>query len=339
MLLVLFCIAFVLYRSRSIIHEATEPSKAAQAVLVTTYLVQSAPFSETIQTNAQIQSDNAVALHPKIAGYITEIYVHEGQQVTTGQPLITLDHATDQDDLAQKKAAVNLAKTNYDRALTIQQSGAISKEAIEKLQATYLSNAAAYQQSYDILKDKLITSPIHGTVGTLNLTVGDYVTSSNTLTTITDLDHLKAYYSLGAHFYNFTHLNDLVTLTSMVNKHHSMTATISYISPTLNANTQTFSIHTLFENKNQTFSPGETATVTQTIAKNPNGITIPLEAVMTSLEDNHVYIIKNGHAVSQPVILGLAHDSTVQVLQGLKSGDRIILSTLQVHDGSAVDFQ
>jgi|GEM_PF-2803548 len=335
-LLILFCIAYVSYRSRYVIHEVVQTTAP---VNVSTYVVTKAPFAETTQTNAQIQAVNKVALHPKVAGYVTHIYVHEGQQIKKGQLLIALDHATDQDDLTQKKASADLAKANYKRAASIKDTGAVSKQNLEKLHAIFLSDQAAYQQSYDTLKDKLIESPLNGVVGSLNLTAGDYVTPDNTLTMITDLDHLKATYSLGAHFYDVTHLNEAVILRSMVNPKLNISAAISYISPTVHANTQTFNIHALFENKKHTFSPGESATVTQTISINPNGITIPLEAVMTSLEGNDVYVIKNHRAIKQAVTLGLAQKNRVQILKGLSVGDRIILSTIQVHDGSQVSWR
>jgi membrane fusion protein (multidrug efflux system) len=335
-ILVVFCIIYLAYRSHFAI---TRAAASIDPVHVSSYLVKKATFSETTQTNAQIKAVNTVALHPKVSGYVTHIYTHEGQLVKKGQLLIALDHATDQDDLAQKKANADLANANYNRALSIKNTGAISKQQLEKLHATYLSNKAAYQQSYDTLKDKLIISPLNGVIGSLNLTAGDYVTPAKTLTSITDLDHLKASYSLGAHFYHDTHLKEPITVASMVNPNLSVTATISYVSATVHANTQTFNVHAQFQNTNQVFSPGETATITQTIAINPNGITVPLEAVMTSLEGNNVYVIKNHHAVKQPVTLGLAKRNKVQILKGLQAGDRIILSTIQVHDGSKVSWQ
>lgn len=334
-LLILFCMAYILYRSRSIIPEA---KAAFSPIPVTSYLVTKAPFAETTQTNAQITAVNKVALHPKVEGYVTHIFVHEGQQVKQGQLLIALDHATDQDDLAQKQATAHLAATNYQRAQSIIKTGAISEQMLAKLKATYLADQAAYQQSMDSLKDKIITSPLNGVIGALSLTAGDYVTPTNTLTTIIDLDHLKASYSLGAHFYSVTHLNESITLAHMNNSHHTISAKISYISPTVHANTQTFNVHALFNNEHHFFAPGETAIVTQTIALNPNGITIPLQAVMTSLAGNNVYVIKNGKAVKQPVTLGLTKHNSIQILKGLEPGDRVILSTIQVHDGSKVSW-
>jgi membrane fusion protein (multidrug efflux system) len=179
---------------------------------------------------------------------------------------------------------------------------------------------------------------LNGAIGSLNLTAGDYVTPDKTLTTITDLDHLKASYSLGSNFYDATHLKQAVTLSSMSNSSQSVTATISYISPTVYADTQTFNVHALFDNDHHTFAPGETAMVTQTTAINPNGITIPLQAVMTSLDGNSVYVVKHGQAMKQPITLGLAQKDKVQILKGLQPGDRIILYTIQVHDGSKVSW-
>jgi RND family efflux transporter MFP subunit len=332
-------IAVIFYKYHGVVPYSHDAENAATTVAVTTAVVKTEPLIQTLQTNAHITAIHAITIQPKVAGYITKILVTEGQMIHQGQVLFMLDHASETDHLAQDHAAMILAKANYSRSLAIQSTGAVSKEQLQTLHATYLAAKAAYAQSEDALGDKIIKAPFSGSIGAIHLSLGDYVTEASKLTTLTDLLHLRARYALAAKYNPIVHLGQQITLSPTTNARMKQTAKISYKSPTIATNTQTFGVHADFINNRQALSPGEAAIVTQPLSNNPHAIVIPAEALTTALTGNTVYVIEHDHAVQRSVTIGVSTHSGVQILSGLKPGERIILSTGLVRNGARVSWQ
>ena len=337
--LIIIGIAVIFYKYHDVVPYSKKPDQVTPSVAVTTAIVKTAPLVQTLQTNANITAIHAITIHPKVAGYITKIMVREGQMVHQGQVLFMLDHASETDHLAQDHAAMILAEANYKRSQAVQATGAISKEQLQTLRATYLTAKATFAQSEDALGDKIIKAPFSGSVGAILLSLGDYVNNTAKLTTLTDLMHLRARYALAAKYDATVQKGQLISLSPTTNPKLKQAATISYKSPIIATNTQTFSVHADFMNTQQILTPGEAAIVTQPLSNNPHAIVIPAEALTTSLTGNTVYVVEHGHAVQRTVTIGVSTHSGVQILSGLKPGERIILSTGLVRNGERVNWQ
>ena len=91
--------------------------------------VVTAPMPQTITAVGSLRSDESITLRPESAGRISEITFQEGQRVVKGAPLVKLDAAIPQAEVAQAKANLTLAKSKFDRAVDLAQRSFISGQA------------------------------------------------------------------------------------------------------------------------------------------------------------------------------------------------------------------
>jgi membrane fusion protein (multidrug efflux system) len=162
----------------------------------------------------------------KISGYITQVYVDEGQLVNKGQLLFKLetDVLTQNADAARAgieaaqanvtaaQAAVNAAQVDVDKLVPLVEKNIISKVQLETAQAALagakgqLEQAKAARQqaqaNYSGIQANInfgeVRSPISGVVGAINFREGSLVGPSDPtpITSVSEIDEVYAYFSM-----------------------------------------------------------------------------------------------------------------------------------------------
>lgn len=153
-----------------------------------------------------------VEIRPKVAGFITSIKVKEGQAVSAGQVLFTIDSQSYQAQVNQAKAAVNAAKSQLNTAkLACENAEKLhaanvigdfelqsSKNQYESAQAGLGQAQAALAAAVEALSYCTVKAPTAGTVGSLPYKVGALVSASivQPLTTISNGSQVDVYFSM-----------------------------------------------------------------------------------------------------------------------------------------------
>ena len=161
---------------------------------------------------ATIKGVQDVEIRPKVAGFITRIYVREGQFVRAGQVLFVIDNATYQATVRQCQAAVNTAKAQlntakltYDNNQRLFEQNVIgeyelstAKNSYETAQASVAQAEAALASARETLSFCYVKSPASGIIGNLPYKVGAMVNSSSTpaLTTVSNNSSMEVYFSM-----------------------------------------------------------------------------------------------------------------------------------------------
>ena len=145
----------------------------------------------------QIQSQDAIEIYPRATGYIQTIYVHEGDNVKKGSPILKI---SDSDYLQ----AVNSTKAVYDNALLevqklrpLVEKDIISPFQLQTAQSNVEAAKAAYENAKINLSYTLITSPVSGVIGRISLREGSLLTAGITtlITTVASSGDVFAYFS------------------------------------------------------------------------------------------------------------------------------------------------
>lgn len=170
--------------------------------------------STTMQTSypAALKGIQDVEIRPKVAGFITKVYVKEGQTVGAGQLLFVIDNATYQAAVRQAQAAVNTAtsqcntlKLAYENSQKLHESKVIgdfelqsSKNSYESARAQLAQAQAALASARETLSFCYVKSPTAGVVGNLPYKEGAMVSASSmpALTTVSNISTIEAYFSM-----------------------------------------------------------------------------------------------------------------------------------------------
>ena len=168
--------------------------------------------SAAMQTTypATIKGVQDVQISPKVGGFITRIFVKEGQTVSAGQVLFEIDNATYQATVRQSQAAVNTAqasvntaKLTFENTQQLHQNKVVGDYELQTAQNSYESAKAALAQAQaslanakEMLSFCYVKSPAAGVVGTLPLKVGALVSAASVLTTVSNNSSMEVYFSM-----------------------------------------------------------------------------------------------------------------------------------------------
>src|SRR5882724_4815834 len=127
-------------------------ASAPQAMPVQVKTAQPAKVNDTTEYVATLKSRDTAVIMPQVEGIITQIFVHSGQHVGAGTPLIQIDPAKQQatlknqeDARAAQLAQVKWAQQNYDRVSGLANAGVVSRQDLDQARATRDAAQAQYQ--------------------------------------------------------------------------------------------------------------------------------------------------------------------------------------------------
>ncbi len=159
---------------------------------------------------ATIKGIQDVTVSPKVQGFITSVLVHEGQHVSAGQVLFTIDSETYRAAVRAAQAAVNTAKAAlntskltyennkklFDQKIIGQYELSTSQNGYATAQAQLAQAEASLASAKEQLAWCSVTSPASGVVGSLPYKKGALVSANTQLTTVSDVSTVEVFFSL-----------------------------------------------------------------------------------------------------------------------------------------------
>jgi len=300
-----------------------------------------------------LKSRNAPALQPQVEGEVTQIFVHSGEKVEPGTPILQIDPRKQQATVNNQEAAYRskLAAMEYDRVdldrkKKLYAAGVVSKVDLDVSQTAYEaakadseSLAASIREQKEQLRYYTVNAPTGGIVGDIPVHVGDRVSTSTVLTTLDRGGELEAYVYVPADKARAVRLNmplDLVDDSG--NK--LLRTTIFFISPQVDTASQTLLLKARLPNAGFKFRNDQTvhARLVWSERKLP---TVPVTAVSRLSGKIFAFVVEGEgqkQVARQRVIeVGDVVGNDYVVLSGIQPGDRIIVSGVQMLvDGAPV---
>jgi RND family efflux transporter MFP subunit len=332
---------------------AAGPAQGPQAmpVQVQPIALQPVPISDTYV--ATIKSRRSATIQPQVSGNLTQIFVHSGDQVKTGQRMMEIDPRQQQAIDAQQEATEQQAlavyqynQKDFERQQALYKSGIISKQAFQQAsqtfnssKATYEADVAARRSAQQQLAYFHIVAPFTGTVGDIPVHVGDYVTPSTILTTVDDNTQMEAYIYIPADRASQVRVGLPVDITDGAGNVLDRTQ-VYFVSPQVDNQLQAILAKAKIHTKAQAVRNLQMVRA-RVIWSTAPAATVPVLAVTQIGGQPFVFVAKNkdGHFVAEQraVKLGDTIGNQYAIKSGLQPGDQLIVSGLQfLVDGAPV---
>ncbi len=321
--------------------------------------------SADLQTTypATIKGIQDVEVHPKLAGYITNVYVHEGQAVRAGQVMFTLDSETYRAAVNQAQAALNTAiaqanttKLTYENNKKLFAQHIIGQYELSTAQNSYLTAKAQVAQARASLTSAretlswcTVVAPASGVVGDLPFKKGALVSTASTLTTVSDVSTVEVFFSMSE--------GDILSMSktagSVADVIKEMPAVklqmadgtiynhpgrVVKMSGVIDASTGAYSLIAHFSNPQHLLKSGGAGQIIVPRVSN-NAILIPQEAVSQVQDKYFVYKVGNDNKVKYSEITVNPENDGVDyiVTSGLNVGDRYVSKGIaKLTDGMAI---
>jgi len=151
------------------------------------------PFETAIYANGMIESEQPnganINIFPEVSGPITQVLVHEGQQVTAGTLLFTIEDSVQKANTELAEANLKAARDQYDkrRAAYDIDSKSISKDVLDTAEDAVIQAAAALKAANALLQYYSVKAQVDGVVLAVNAAVGGYVSPQGQYDTYTEL--------------------------------------------------------------------------------------------------------------------------------------------------------
>jgi membrane fusion protein, multidrug efflux system len=311
--------------------------------------------------NAQIQ--------PQANGYLIKQNYREGSPVEKGQVLFEIDprpfeaalHQAE-GQLGQAKAQLALANINVTRDTPLAEARAIAKSQLDnELQQKAQAEAGVEtaEAAVDTAKLNLgftqVRSLISGIAGQATTQVGNLVSTQSVLTSVSQLNPIKVYFSISDSEYlalverarkgggSLLQGSSKIplNLTLANGDAYPYKGHIDFVDRQLNAQTGAIRIAAAFQNPGNVLRPGQFGRVRAETEMRRNAILVPQSAVVDFQGQQQVYTVAANHTVHvNSVKLGPQYGDNWVIESGLSGGDLVITDNLQkLREGAPVNPQ
>ncbi|AXA91385.1 efflux transporter periplasmic adaptor subunit [Massilia sp. YMA4] len=333
---------------------ATAPASQPPGVPVAEVLAR--PVTPFVEYTGSLTAVKRVELRSRVAGYIQEVSVPEGQYVKKGHGLFLIDPRPFQAALAAAKARLQeaeaasaLAREDYKRAEQLFAQKIVARAKLDTATASLNASKAqveAAKAALDAANLDLsftrVTAPISGRVGHAAVTEGNYVASGATpLTTIVSIDPIHVYFDVDER----TYLRSLATARDsaggrgtatanvkvglLTDQAYSRSGRIDFVSNSADRGTGTVRLRAVVDNPDGHLTPGLFAKVRLETGAPQTRILVSDQSIGTDQGRRYVLVVgKSNKAEFRPVELGPVVDGLRVVEQGLNPGERIVVKGL-----------
>ena len=344
--------------------------QGAQAPEVGIVTLKSEPLQITTELPGRTLAYRIAEVRPQVSGIILKRNFKEGSNVEAGVSLYQIDPAPYQasyesakGDLAQAQAQANIAQVTLNRYKKLLGTQYISQQDYDDAQAqaqqtsaAVVAAKAAVETARINLAYTKVTSPISGRIGKSSVTEGALVTNgqSNALATVQQLDPI--YVDVTQSSNDFLRLKQelangtlkqengkaKVELVTNDGNKYSQSGTLEFSDVSVDQTTGSITLRAIFPNPDMTLLPGMFVRAKLEEGIRPDAILVPQQGVArTPRGDATVMVVGEGDKVEvRQITAAQAIGDKWLVTDGLKTGDRVIITGLQkVRPGVQVKAQ
>jgi membrane fusion protein (multidrug efflux system) len=329
------------------------PAASAPAPAVTVVKVTAAEIKPSTTFTGRIEARNKVDLRARVDGFLEKRLFTEGADVKEGELLFVIEKGLYQAAVDQAKAALDtaeatlkLADLDVDRQTQLVQRNVTAQATLDQSTAkqgeargNMLAQKAALEKAELQLSYTDIKSPISGRVGRASVSVGNFVSPSNSaLATIVSQDPIYASFpvtqremlavrkqqaaSKGGEYVIYVQLAD--------GSRYPSAGKIDFLDNTVNQGTDTVQVRAVFANPDRVLVDGQLVTVVAEEGKGESALLAPQQTLQVDQTGPYVLIVDKDNKIQvRRVETDLARGANVVIRKGLAENELIVTEGIQ----------
>jgi multidrug efflux system membrane fusion protein len=310
-----------------------------------------------------VEAYSTVSVKTQITGELTGVFFKEGDDVTKGQLIFTLDKRPLEADvrraegaLARDEAQAQNALSDQKRYESLVKAGVVSTQEYDRV----ASNAAALEAAVRADKGALenarvqlvyasIYSPINGRTGNLLVHQGNMIKANDvpSLVNINQVEPIYVTFTVPQQYLadvkEYSRRGSLPVQTMIPgDSRGTITGKLSFIDNAVDSNTGTIKLKGVFANGDRRLWPGQFVDAYLTLKTQSNALVIPSQAIQNGQQGPFVYVIKDDDTVEVRLVTTseTQQPGLLMVQKGLAVGERIVTDgQLRLVPGSKVQIK
>jgi membrane fusion protein (multidrug efflux system) len=312
-------------------------ARANMQVPVETAPVTVGPIQRRLTAVGSLRSNESVIIRPEIAGRIAAFKFDEGERVKQGQPLVILDDSVWRAQLEQAQAALELAHSNYDRAVDLLKRKAGTTKARDEALAELRVDEAALELAKARLDKTVIRAPFDGVVGLRKVSVGDFVDVGDDMVNLEQIDPLKADFRVAEVYVAAVKRGQHLELGADAFPGEHFSGEVYAIDPLIDESGRSILLRARLPNPDGRLRPGLFVRVSLVLNERNDAIQVPEQALVPQGQDQFVFKVADGKAAFTKVQVGIRRDGMAEITDGLAPGDVVVTAgQLKIRDGVPV---
>ncbi len=307
--------------------KSIEDIQKAQGVPVDVKTIAPALFQRWRTFSGEIEGKAQAVLYSNIPARVKKVHREQGDKVTRGRLIISLDPlSAAQTYSAQKSAKIKYAaaKRTYNRMLPLFEAGAISKEDFDKVKLVLEIHKAGLTDASYMTSLK---SPIRGILTDLRVSPGDKVEPGQILAVVADISGAKVIMKVSQSDVEELQTGQLVVIGKDKNARVNISkeSAISKISYSADMESRLFRVEVKL-GKDKKIRPGTLESVQVLTYEAPNTLSVPVDSIIKKDNDIFVFVARDDEKSEKRLIkTGKRNDDRIEVLSGLLTGDKIVV--------------
>jgi len=323
--------------------DLAEQSAQGQKIFVKTATPVASKTGGALTLPATLRGDIESAIYARVTGYVRSFSIDIGTRVEKGQTLIELDTPELDQQLAQMRAQVELAKANVTlaeaalarwKALVV--TRAVSKHEVDEKQNAFATSVAALRaaeanvrQLQETIGFKHVQAPFAGVVTARAVDIGNLVAAGSSgapLFSIARTDALRVFVDAPQAYAGGVRVGDRATITQAELPGRKFIANIVRIAGAIDVATRSQRIELALPNADGVLTPG--AYVQVSLPLPPKGpLSIPTNALLFRAEGPSVAVVDSeGRAHLRPVSIVNDLGATLEIAGGVAADDKVIVN-------------
>jgi membrane fusion protein (multidrug efflux system) len=313
--------------------------------------VRNSELVQAIYATGFVEADAVANLSAEFSGTVNHVSAFEGQHVSAGQKI--LQFSSPQPQLALREAKAALAeqqvqtrdnKLRRARKKNLFNEGAISRQELDEAEKNSMQGEELLQQKAlqlkmreDDLKKLTVSAPFSGILTLQNIKEGDYVMANTLVARVVDTSSYMVTVEVDELDVPRIRNGQAATVAFDAYPDKRLSAVVSRIVPQTDRVTKTSKIYLTLSHPTADIQAGMTATANIIYNIRQNALLVRKSSLFEENRQSYVWKIENGKLKKQPIRIGASDMTFVEILQGLKKGDKIALAPAKdLHEGMEV---
>lgn len=291
---------------------------------VSTEAVKLSKFVDETEALGTAKANEAVDITAKATNRVVAVRFREGEFVKQGAVLIEFDGAEARANLASAEASLRDTQSQYQRSRELFQSKALSESDLIQLEAKMLTSRAQVEAAQARVNDTVIRAPFSGRMGLRAVSVGSLVTPGQVISTLDDISVIKLDFTVPETYLSAVSEGEHIEARTAAYLGEVYSGRVSSVATRVDPVSRSVVVRALIDNKSQRLKPGMFMTVHLTRSQD-NVVLIPEQALVPESSKQFVYTVNGDTASKVGVIIGRRRPGMVEIQQGLKVGDQIVI--------------
>lgn len=294
-------------------------------------------FATRLEAIGTAHASESVTITAPVAERVGKILFESGETVKKGDLLVQLDDAEERAQVEGAKVSLDEQRRELERVEALREKKMVSEQELDTRRSAAKGAEARLAAAQAQLQDREVRAPFAGLLGLRRISPGAFVNSGTVITTLDDLEMIKADFSVPETLLADIAIGQTIEAHSAAWRGQTFTGIVASIDSRVDPTTRAITIQAHIPNSSQKLRAGMLLTV-NLISQVRDALGIPEKALLAYADKHYTFVVKSDGTVEKRELqLGERDIGWVEIAGGVKEGETIVVEGLMdMNDGATV---